>query len=78
MNTEALHIALQQSFSPDASLRLPAEQHIKNLKLIPGATQMLLEIAAEKQVRILRSLRDFILILMIVKLSYVFFIIGTI
>mmetsp|Transcript_6423 Transcript_6423/g.12103 ORF Transcript_6423/g.12103 Transcript_6423/m.12103 type:complete len:1045 (-) Transcript_6423:2118-5252(-) len=51
MDTEALHVALQQSFSPDASLRLPAEQTIKNLKQIPGAIKMLLEIATEKQVQ---------------------------
>jgi len=50
MDTEALHVALQQSFCPDASLRLPAEQTIKNLKQIPGAVKMLLEIATEKQV----------------------------
>ena len=51
MNTEQLHIALQQSFSPDANLRLPAEETIKNLKHIPGASKMLLEIASERQVR---------------------------
>jgi hypothetical protein len=51
MDTESLHVALQQSFSPDANLRVPAEQTIKNLKHIPGAVKMLLEIASEKQVR---------------------------
>lgn len=51
MNTEQLHVALQQSFSPDANLRLPAEETIKNLKHIPGASKMLLEIASERQVR---------------------------
>uniref|UniRef100_A0A7S3QJN0 Importin N-terminal domain-containing protein n=1 Tax=Chaetoceros debilis TaxID=122233 RepID=A0A7S3QJN0_9STRA len=51
MNTEALHVALQQSFSPDANLRLPAEKNIKNLKNVPGAAKMLLEIAAEQQVQ---------------------------
>jgi len=51
MNTEALHLALQQSFSPDANLRLPSEETIKNLKFLPGAPKMLLEIASEKQVR---------------------------
>lgn len=51
MNTEALHVALQQSFSPDANLRLPAEKNIKNLKNVPGAAKMLLEIATEQQVR---------------------------
>ena len=50
MNTEALHIALQQSFSADGNIRQPAEEIIKNLKNIPGAPQMLLEIASEKQV----------------------------
>ncbi len=53
MDTEALHVALQQSFSPDPNLRLPAEQSIKNLKHVPGAAKMLLEIASEKQVRFL-------------------------
>lgn len=47
---EALHVALQQSFSPDASVRDPAEAAIKNLKNVPGATQMLLHITEEKQV----------------------------
>ena len=50
MNTENLHVALQQSFSPDPNLRLPAEQTIKNLKHVPGSPKMLLEIATEKQV----------------------------
>ncbi|KAL7488624.1 hypothetical protein ACHAW6_014236 [Cyclotella cf. meneghiniana] len=48
---EALHVALQQSFSPDASVRDPAEAAIKNLKFVPGATQMLLHITEEKQVQ---------------------------
>ena len=52
MNTENLHISLQQSFSADANLRLPAEQIIKNLKHVSGSTKMLLEIATEKQVNI--------------------------
>jgi hypothetical protein len=47
---EALHVALQQSFSPDASIRDPAEASIKHLKFVPGATQMLLHITEEKQV----------------------------
>lgn len=51
MNTEALHVALQQSFSADGNVRKPAEEIIKNLKNIPGASQMLLEIASEKQVQ---------------------------
>jgi len=50
MNTEALHVVLQQSFSPDASLRDPAERTIRNLKNIEGASVMLLQVAAEKQV----------------------------
>ena len=50
MNTEDLHVALQQSFSPDATLRNPAEKVIKGLKNIDGATAMLLQITAEKQV----------------------------
>jgi hypothetical protein len=52
-----LHIALQQSFSPDPNLRLPAEQAIKNLKHVPGSPKMLLEIANEKQVNHSTSLR---------------------
>lgn len=47
---EALHVALQQSFSPDRNVRDPAEAAIKNLKYVPGATQMLLHITEEKQV----------------------------
>lgn len=47
---EALHVALQQSFSPDASVRVPAEASIKHLKFVPGATQMLIHITEEKQV----------------------------
>jgi len=50
MNTEALHQTLQQSFSPDAALRDPAEETIKNLKHVAGATSMLLQVATEKQV----------------------------
>lgn len=59
MNTEALHVVLQQSFSPDAALRDPAERTIANLKNVKGASVMLLQVAAEKQVldtsRLLRS-----------------------
>lgn len=51
MNTEALHLMLQQSFSPDASLRDPAERTIRNLKNIEGASVMLLQVAAEGQVK---------------------------
>lgn len=50
MNVEALHVALQQSFHPDASVRDPAEKMIQNLKYVNGATAMLLQVAAEKQV----------------------------
>ena len=52
MDVEQLHVVLQQSFSPDATLRLPAEETIRNLKNLPGATILLLQVAAEKQVRI--------------------------
>lgn len=52
-NVEQLHVVLQQSFSPDASLRDPAEETIRNLKNIPGSTTSLLKIASEKQVGIL-------------------------
>ena len=48
---ESLHVALQQSFSPDRHVRDPAEVSIKQLKFVPGATQMLIQIAQEKQVR---------------------------
>lgn len=47
-------MALQQSFSPDQNVRDPAEATIKNLKFVPGATQMLLHITEEKQVCRLR------------------------
>jgi hypothetical protein len=50
MDVEKLHIVLQQSFSPDATLRDPAEETIRNLKHIKGATIMLLQVTAEKQV----------------------------
>ena len=51
MDVEQLHLVLQQSFSADATVRKPAEQTIRNLKNMPGAVQMLLQVAAEKQVR---------------------------
>jgi len=51
MDTQALHVALQQSFSADASLRDPAEKAIKDLKYVKGAPCMLLQVAAEKQVQ---------------------------
>ena len=50
MDVEKLHVVLQQSFSPDAGLRGPAEETIRNLKHVKGATIMLLQVAAEKQV----------------------------
>jgi hypothetical protein len=52
MDVEQLHIVLQQSFSADAAVRNPAELVIKNLKNLPGAVQLLLQVSAEKQVRI--------------------------
>mmetsp|Transcript_4901 Transcript_4901/g.7219 ORF Transcript_4901/g.7219 Transcript_4901/m.7219 type:complete len:1062 (+) Transcript_4901:138-3323(+) len=51
LNVEDLHLALQQSFSPDPSLRGPSEELIKLLKYVPGATIMLLQVTAEKQVQ---------------------------
>mmetsp|Transcript_12865 Transcript_12865/g.30078 ORF Transcript_12865/g.30078 Transcript_12865/m.30078 type:complete len:1070 (+) Transcript_12865:182-3391(+) len=50
MDVEQLHVVLQQSFSPDANLRKPAETTIRNLKHLKGSTALLLQIAAEKQV----------------------------
>lgn len=51
MNVEELHLVLQQSFSPDAAIRNPAETAIRNLKHIPGAVPALLRVASEIQVR---------------------------
>ena len=50
MDVEQLHVVLQQSFSPDSNLRVPAEATIRNLKHIKGSTVLLLQVAAEKQV----------------------------
>lgn len=50
MDVEQLHVVLQQSFSPDANLRVPAEETIRNLKHVKGSTTLLLQVAAEKQV----------------------------
>ena len=50
MDVEQLHVVLQQSFSPDPNLRNPAEETIRNLKNLPGAVQLLLQVIAEKQV----------------------------
>lgn len=55
MDVEKLHTVLQQSFSPDATLRDPAEETIRNLKHIKGATIMLLQVTAEKQVGFMRT-----------------------
>jgi len=56
MDVEALHVALQQSFSPDQNLRGPAEELIKHLKYVRGATTMLIQVTAEKQVRFVYAL----------------------
>lgn len=61
MNTEALHVVLQQSFSPDAALRDPAERTIANLKNVKGASVMLLQVAAEKQVSVVHDVMKDIL-----------------
>ena len=50
MDVEQLHVVLQQSFSADGNLRLPAEETIRNLKHVKGSTSLLLQVAAEKQV----------------------------
>ena len=57
MDVETLHVVLQQSFSPDANLRVPAEATIRNLKHIKGTTVLLLQVAAEKQVSMLLVVR---------------------
>lgn len=51
MDVEQLHQVLQQSFAAEASVRHPAEETIKNLKLIPGSILLLLQVVQEKQVR---------------------------
>ena len=56
MDVEQLHVVLQQSFSPDAAVRHPAEQTMKNLKHIPGAVGLLLQVAGEHQVCALKGL----------------------
>lgn len=53
MEVEQLHVVLQQSFSADASIRKPAEDIVRNLKNLPGSVVLLLQVAAEKQVRCL-------------------------
>lgn len=52
MDVEQLHIVLQQSFAADAGVRKPAEETIRNLKNLPGSVTLLLQVAAEKQVRL--------------------------
>ena len=60
MDVEQLHVVLQHSFSADAAVRNPAEETIRNLKNLAGASQLLLQVAAEKQVcAILLSRRIF-------------------
>ena len=54
MDVEQLHVVLQQSFSPDANLRVPAEETIRNLKHVPASTTLLLQVAAEVQVSAIR------------------------
>ena len=56
MDVEQLHVVLQQSFSPDIHLRGPAEETIRNLKQIKGATALLLQISSEKQVSVSKRL----------------------
>mmetsp|Transcript_3164 Transcript_3164/g.3583 ORF Transcript_3164/g.3583 Transcript_3164/m.3583 type:complete len:1068 (+) Transcript_3164:211-3414(+) len=51
MDVKELHVVLQQSFSPDGNLRVPAETAIRNLKHVKGSTVLLLQVAAEKQVQ---------------------------
>ena len=51
MDVEQLHVVLQQSFSADAAIRKPAEDIVRNLKNLPGSVVLLLQVAAEKQVR---------------------------
>jgi hypothetical protein len=50
MDVEQLHVVLQQSFSPDANVRKPAEKAIRALKHLPTSTILLIQVAAEKQV----------------------------
>lgn len=57
MDVETLHVVLQQSFSADANLRVPAEATIRNLKHIKGTTVLLLQVGAEKQVSVLLVVR---------------------
>jgi hypothetical protein len=52
MDVETLHVVLQQSFSPDGNLRVPAEETIRTLKHIKGASTLLLQVAAEQKVSV--------------------------
>ena len=58
MDVEQLHIVLQQSFSPDANLRVPAEETVRNLKHVKGSTTLLLQVAAEAQVSVILHFPD--------------------
>ena len=51
MDVEQLHLILQQSFASEANIRKPAEDIIRHLKHVPGATVLLLQVVSEKQVR---------------------------
>ena len=51
MDVEKLHLVLQQSFAAEATIRQPAEEIIRNLRNVPGSIQLLLQVAAEHQVR---------------------------
>ena len=51
MDVEQLHVILQQSFASEASVRQPAEEIIRHLKHVQGATVLLLQVVSEKQVR---------------------------
>jgi hypothetical protein len=55
MDVEQLHVILQQSFASEANIRQPAEEIIRHLKHIHGATVLLLQVVSEKQVRISKS-----------------------
>ena len=52
LDVEQLHVILQQSFASEANMRQPAEEIIRHLKHIPGATVLLLQVVSEKQVRV--------------------------
>ena len=56
LDVESLHRALQQSFSPEDSLRRPAEELIKELKYVQNSCLMLMRVATESQVSIVLKL----------------------